>query len=184
MFGAPAVAVAVMMVAGCAPIFPQLEQDPDFGHYFSMRKRGDAEQARLDGPRLHGPDVEVTLSDSGFRGRTHVGIIDLRVDGDHLTGNAGSGRTDLVIAQQGDTVTIHGSYAGKLGELHVQPNRITGQVGSCQYDVSRRESGATWLEGRRTCGGPLQSIRLALPKDLDARPLMDRVALLVLFLGL
>ena len=178
-----AAATAVsLLVAGCAALFPSIEKDPDFGQYFTLRASGTAEQAKLSEDRLYGAEIELAKKPDGYRGRSQIGIIDLRIEDDRIVGSAGSGRTELYVHEGDKLLSIKGNYAGKLGELEVRPGSIKGMLGSCQYDLSR-EKDSVWYTGKRACDGGVSGAQLALPTAFPSRPVTERALMLAVFLG-
>jgi hypothetical protein len=173
--------VAIDLLAGCAAL-RDLERQPDFAEYFTLRLGDRTEQARLEGRRLYGADIEVERLRDGYRGRVRNGIIDLRTDGERIFGTAATGPTDLHFDQLPDALFLTGMYGGKLGELEVRPDRIKGTIGGCTYDMSRHPD-ATWYRGTRVCAGRLGSAELTFPASLATRPPDERGVLLAIFLG-
>src|SRR5438067_2231125 len=78
--------VGALAVIGCAGMFTPVEQQPDFGQYFTLSVLGGTEQAKLEGPRLHGAGLEVSHLDGGYRGTGRSGVIDLRTEGNKISG--------------------------------------------------------------------------------------------------
>jgi hypothetical protein len=168
---------------GCAGMFVPVEQQPDFGQYFTMSMLGNTEQAKLEGPRLHGADLEVSRTAAGFRGVGRSGAVDLHAQGGTIAGTVGAGSTELHVEVEGGGLRIRGRYADKLSDLAVQPERVTGSMGRCHYDLQRAHARDPWYEGQRACGGSLVGVKLALPAALAALPAADRAALLAIFLA-
>jgi hypothetical protein len=174
---------AVSMGAmGCAALFPSIEKDPDFGQYFTMRASGNAEQAKLSEDRLYGPDIELSKKPDGFRGRSQVGIIDLRIEENRIVGSSGPGRTELYVEENNRTLLIKGNYAGKLGEIELRPESLKGMMGSCQFDLSKAQD-SVWYTGGRSCDGGRSAVQLALPAALESRSAVERALMLAVFLG-
>ncbi len=182
MFPAAAAALLATLVAGCAGLFPNIEKDPDFGQYFTMRASGTAEQAKLTAEGLSGSETEVAKKADGYRGRAPIGIVDLRIEDNHIVGSAGRGPTDLYVEEANNSLKIRGSYGGKLGEIELTPEKLVGVVGTCQYDLARPK-GAVWYTGRRSCDVAMSGAELALPTAFEARPVAERALLLAVFLG-
>jgi hypothetical protein len=168
---------------GCAGMFVPLEQQPDFGQYFTMTLPGDTEQARLDGFRLRGADLEVSREADGYRGMGRSGAIDLHAAGKKIAGAVGPGSTELFVDDSPGGLRIQGRFADKLSDLTVQPDKVAGTMGRCQYDLHRAGPQAPWYEGQRACGASLTSVKLALPAALARMEPVDRGVLLAIFLG-
>lgn len=189
-----AVSSLLLAAAGCGSLpapadpsqAPSVEQQeetvaPDFGEYFTLRVPGALDQAKLSGARLHGVDVEVSRFDDGYRGRARMAKVDLRSNSESISGSV-DGRTELHVEDKPGLLVVRGLYNGKLGQLEVSDGTIAGGIGGCRYDL-RRQKGRLWYRGMRACGRQITDVRLALPKELSARPVEDRATLLVLFLG-
>jgi hypothetical protein len=173
-----------VLAAGCAGMLTPLEQRPDFGQYFTLRMSDDTEQAKLDGARLYGPDLELTrMGDGGYRGRGPSGTIDLRTEGRKIAGTVGAGSTELYLDDAGGTLLVKGRYADRLSELELRADRVRGTIGRCQYDLQRPDPRAAWYQGQRACGGNVAGVELALPTALGAMPPIDRGLLLAVFLA-
>jgi hypothetical protein len=186
MFHRPLVRAFVLAscsAAGCAGMLVPIEQQPDFGQYFTLTLPGDTEQARLDGPRLRGADLEVSRKADGYRGVGRTGAIDLRASGKKIAGTVGPGSTELFVEEGPGGLHIQGRFADKLSDLTVQPDKVAGTMGRCQYDLRRPGPQAPWYEGQRACGGSLTAVKLALPTALASLQPVDRGVLLAIFLG-
>jgi hypothetical protein len=175
--------MGALAALGCAGMMTPVEQQPDFGQYFTMSLQGSTEQAKLEGPRLHGADLEVSRLDGGYRGVGRSGTIDLRTDGKKITGNVGAGSTELYVDEGPDGLHIRGRFAERMSDLTVQPDRVAGTMGRCQYDLRRQGGQGPWYEGQRVCGGSGTGVRLALPSALASMSPIDRGALLAVFLA-
>jgi hypothetical protein len=173
-----------ILAVGCAGMFTPLEKQPDFGQYFTMRMPDDTQQAKLEGPRLHGPDLELSKGSDGYRGQGPSGTIDLRAGGGKIAGTVGSGSTELFVddTNQGALV-LRGRFAETMSQLELRPDRLAGTIGRCQYDLQRPDPRAPWYEGQRVCAGALSTVQLALPVALSALPAADRGLLLAVFLA-
>jgi len=58
--------MGALAALGCAGVFTPVEKQPDFGQYFTISLPGGTEQARLEGTRLYGSDLEVSRLEGGF----------------------------------------------------------------------------------------------------------------------
>jgi hypothetical protein len=172
-----------LIAAGCAGLMTPVEQQPDFGLYFTMSMLGNTEQARLDGTRLHGADLEVSRFEGGFRGTGRSGAIDLHTDGNKVAGTVGAGSTELYVDSTPDGIHIRGRFSEKMSDLIVEPDKVAGSMGRCQYDLSRPGGRGPWYEGQRACGSAVAGVKLALPAALSALSPTDRGALLAVFLA-
>jgi hypothetical protein len=170
-----------LLVTGCAAFQP-LDRQSDFGEYFTLRLADRTEQARLDGRRLHGADIEVQHLRDGYRGQVRDGLVDLRSDGEKIFGSVGTGHTELHFEEVPGSLYLTGLWAGRLGELEVTADRVKGTIGGCTYDLSRHPE-APWYKGTRNCAGRFGGAELAIPTTLPRRTAEERAVLLALFLG-
>jgi hypothetical protein len=175
--------VVALLSIGCAGALPSPEAQPDFGQYFTMSMLGDTEQAKLEGPRLHGAGLEVSRFDDGYRGTGRSGVIDLRTADMKIWGMVGTGSTELFVEDGGQGLHLRGRFGERMSDLAVLPDRVAGTIGRCQYDLRRPAGQGPWYEGRRACSGAMAGVRLALPQALAALPPLDRAALLAIFLA-
>jgi hypothetical protein len=177
------VCVGALAVMGCAGAFTPIEKQPDFGQYFTMSMLGDTEQARLEGARLFGAGLEVSRFESGYRGTGRSGVIDLHAEGNKLSGSVGAGSTELYVDDGPGGLHIRGRFAERMSDLAVQPDRVAGTIGRCQYDLQRPGGQGPWYEGQRACAGSVAGVKLALPASLASLAAIDRAALLAVFLA-
>jgi hypothetical protein len=175
--------LALGVLAGCAGLRAS-EQDPDFAQRFTHRGQDETTQARLEGDRLYGATIEVSkVAPDTYAGRLHGVPTDLRTVPGKITGSVGNLPTDLNVSSSGDALRLQGIFAGAIGTIDVTPRFIRGKIGQCSYAMTREPS-SPWYVGKSVCGAKgLQFSDVALPRDLDARPLEDRAALVAMFLG-
>lgn len=175
--------VWVLLSLGCASAFAPVEKQPDFGKYFTMSMLGDTEQAKLEGPRLYGAGLEVSRFDDGYRGIGRSGVIDLHTAANKISGSVGAGSTELFVEDGPQGLHVQGRFGGRMSDLAVQPHRVAGTIGRCQYDLQRPGGQGPWYEGQRACSGAVAGVRLALPGALASMAPIDRAALLAIFLA-
>lgn len=169
--------------AGCATAAPLNDADPDLAHYFVLRTYGDSQQARLEGDRLHGSEIDMVRLRDGFRGQAYSRLIDLRLEADVIVGMVGPDRTELFVDEIPEGLRLKGVYAGALGDIELRTDSIRGSVGRCQYDLRRVSRRGFWYEGRAMCPGGLVPAQLGLPDELPGRPLLERAVSVAVFLG-
>jgi hypothetical protein len=173
-------AVLVVSASGC---FPSLEKDPDFPKYFTKRIPGNTFQAKVEGDRLYGVDVELKKDGSTYRGRSKIGIIDLRSNGETIEGDMGNGRTELHVTDGPDGLSGKGMIGGGLSHFDLSDDRFSGTIGNCNYDLAKNQDSGVWYEGLSTCNGIGGYTRLALPADFPKLPADERAVMLAVFLG-
>jgi hypothetical protein len=178
-------AVAAVALTACAPAEAPPPNSVD-GHLV-LRGRGTATIAKLEGVRFYGADGEVDQFQDGWRGRWRGEIVDLRADGERITGMVRGQPTDLHVVTEGDTVVIRGIFGGDLGALHVGPNEIDGTVGRKGLHIFRKRgssfSGVVGGSGEVRAASPVPLVALELPDGFERLPLIERAVWLSLLVG-
>ena len=178
------VAIAAASIAGC---FPALEKDPDFPKYFTKKVPGNTVQARLEGDRLYGADVEVKKDAGTYRGHSGAGVVDLRAttsaEGTKIDGDSGNGRTELYVTEIEGGVSAKGMIGGTVSHFDLTPSSFTGTVGSCTYDLRFSEQSRPYYEGNSRCTGGGGGTRVALPEKFAELPLDEKAVFVAVFLG-
>ena len=175
--------VSLLLGTGCAaqpgPALPPAAPSQSI----TLRTPGQLLIATLSGDRFFGPDIEIARAAQSLRGRAYGAVVDLRTSESRIDGTVGSGRTELHLYVQPEGLALRGLYADSLGRLEVRADRITGQLGGCQYDL--RSTGAAVAEyyGARVCRGVSEPAELALPLVVVSLAPADRAALLAILLG-
>jgi hypothetical protein len=94
--------------------------------------------ASFDAERIVGPTVNLTLAEGGYWTGDILGEnVDLDVSGDRIRGP----NIELVIERNKDATTVRGNAFGRRINLEYGPRRLTGRVGSCNYDLKRTRDG-------------------------------------------
>src|SRR4051794_28773786 len=65
--------------------------------HFTLRSPGGFDELALEGDRIFGPNIEVTLYGDTYRGNVRELFVDLRVRENLIEGTIGNGRTELRI---------------------------------------------------------------------------------------
>ena len=144
-------------------------------------------QKTAEGTRIFGPQLELIRDEEGIRGQCAIGVVDLRQGKGTLSGIIGSGTTNLhIVPAAGNDFTIRGMFAGKVGDLAVQSDRIQGQLGQCQYDlraVAANDSESRAYNGSRRCGMGSQPTTFTMSPQMADLDLEDKGALIAILLG-
>ncbi len=180
---ASSIALSSVLVVSASGCFPSLEKDPDFPKYFTKRLPRTTFQARLDGERLHGVDIEVKKDGNTYRGRSFVGTIDLRSDGEKIEGDMGSGRTELHVDAIPGGITAKGMISGAISDFDITETRFKGTIGPCNYDMGRNAQTGVWYEGASNCNGIGGETSIALPENFAQLPPDEQAVMLAVFLG-
>ncbi len=157
--GAALLTLLAGALAGC---FPALEEDPNFPRYFTKKVPGDTTQARLEGDRLYGSEVEMRKEGDTYRGNSAHGIIDLRASvtasgESRIEGEMGTGRTELYVREIPGGLTAQGLIAGTMSHFDLTPTRISGTIGACVYDLRQNAESRPYYEGLTHCGARRRS---------------------------
>lgn len=180
-----AIPLLAASIAGC---FPALEKDPEFPNYFTKKVPGNTVQARLDGDRLYGADVEVKKDAGTYRGHSGAGVVDLRAtpsaEGTKIDGDGGSGRTEFYVTEAADGgISAKGLINGTVSHFDLTPSSFTGTVGNCTYDLRFTEQSRPYYEGNSRCVGGGGGTRVALPQKFVDLTIDEKAVFVAVFLG-
>lgn len=144
-------------------------------------------QKTAEGTRIFGPQIELIRDDEGIRGQCAIGVVDLRAEKGTLSGIIGTGTTNLhIVPAAGNDFALRGMFAGKVGDLTVQSDKIQGQLGQCQYDlraVAANDATSRAYNGSRRCGMGSQPTTFTMSPQMADMDLEDRGALIAILLG-
>jgi len=151
-----------------------------------MQSAGDVIQVTVDGSRIYGPMVMLERDNDGLRGFGPAGIVDLRKDGNALRGIVGTDPTELYLEPLCEGgFTMRGLFSGDLSRIDVRADRVTGQLGRCQYNLRRypTELGVAY-NGRRVCSPTFsQPATITLGPTIASLEPTDRAAIITILLG-
>ena len=144
-------------------------------------------QKTAEGTRIFGPQLELIRDEEGIRGQCAIGVVDLRAEKGTLSGIIGTGTTNLhIVPAAGNDFALRGMFAGKVGDLTVQSDKIQGQLGQCQYDlhaVAATDAASRAYNGSRRCGMGSQPTTFTMSAQMADMDLADRGALIAILLG-
>jgi hypothetical protein len=201
-------ALAALLGAGCVdeadeapPAWPEEAVSPaELAVTFSLQSdaRG-AVVAHVRGDDVVGADVNLSRfpgspvsssegapapSASGVRGTAFGRAIFLDAGeagcSGHVAGLVGGRPLSVGVTRAGDMVHVTGIVAGEPADFRLGELRGEGRLGRCAYEL--RRDGARY-EGRRSCGGPSERVRLNVPAALDPWSDTERAALLAVLMG-
>src|SRR5262249_12296008 len=142
---------------------------------------GGVSEAKVTDSALVGPDVQVSVSDSGLRGKAFNRPVEVSWKGDEVTGMIGRAPVQLSVRRQGDELYAHGLYEGRLSDFKISRTGIEGPIGSCSYSLKGSQ---TEYQGFRSCSqAPQSATTVQIPPGLWEKPDAEQIALLALMLS-
>jgi hypothetical protein len=106
----------------------------------------------------------------------------LGLNGKELGGTVGRELTRLSFEDEGGVTHARGSFYGRVSELNISAEELTGTVGACSYDLKATKDGS--YVGSRSCGGvPERPVILDIPPALAKQGTAMTLATLGLILG-
>jgi hypothetical protein len=187
MWQVPVVFAAVMGALGCSASTDGQGSGPNTApEYAITQSGGSVVQATVDGSRIYGPMIMLERDEQGLRGTGPLGVVDLRKDGDMLRGIIGQWPTELHLERNEDEgFRMRGMFRGLLGSIEITPERIQGQLGSCQYNLRRYpSSNGVAYNGRRFCGpNNVEPTTVNLAPTIASLPPPERAAIIAILLG-
>ncbi|HEX9290793.1 MAG TPA: hypothetical protein VF904_14835 [Anaeromyxobacteraceae bacterium] len=157
---------------------PALAFDPS-GELLFVARGAQSAGASYDADRLVGPTVNMSRrEDGGWAGDLGGQNIDLEVSDTRLSG----ANVDLHVDRSNDKTTVRGTYFGQRISLELSPRTVSGRVGACSLDLTRKRPG--YYEGDLGCvtrGTAMPAVAKATLKlagdAATARPPMPQFAL-------
>jgi len=126
---------------------------------------------------ITGPRSSLSVTEDGMNGRFRDQPVALRWTYQELSGNVGTRKARLELAE-GDDTRIWGFFAAQPVDLILDGPWLYGYVGPCIYVMQQRAEG---FHGKRDCGaGAEDGIAMSFPDALQQRPLGEKAALLTL----
>jgi hypothetical protein len=159
-------AVCLAFVSGCASSSSAPRKD------FTLRTgRGAQQMAIVKNGDIVGPTLQLSPTDSGYRGMADSAMVDLRSDGERIVGTIRDKVVDLHISLGDDGLVARGLFAGKLGRLDASNLEIRSTLGVCSYEL---EAVGTHYEGQRACGRTT-AIPMVHPAAIELPPGFERL---------
>lgn len=150
--------------------------------YLFLRTPSAAITARVTGDSVTGPDVQLSRDGKTLRGRAFGQTVFLGLNGQELGGTVGQELTRLSFENDDGVTQARGTFYGRLAELNISKEGLTGTVGACSYDLKTTEDGS--YTGSRSCGGPPERpVVLSIPPALAKQGPAMTLATLGLILG-
>jgi hypothetical protein len=173
--------VAVLLALGCAG-----ENAASRNRYVTLRTTHSSQQMALTpAGDIIGPTMQLAPTPEGYRGMVDSALVDLRSDGERITGTIRDKIVDLHVSVSNDGVglTTRGLFAGRLGRLDASLVEIRSTLGPCTYEL---HAVGDHYEGQRACGGgniPMpRPVAIELPAGFERlRPDRQSMLLAILF---
>jgi hypothetical protein len=172
---------AAFLLAGCSGDGLRLPDSGDDAEYFVLRMPGGSHEAKLSPDGVSGSEVQLTRYEHSLRGRAYGSTVELNWTEEQVNGNIGGAPVDLKVEQEGSVLRIRGMYAGKVGNITVEPGKLHGTFGQCAYTMQTRQTGL--YNGQVSCGGMPVDSTLQLPRKLASFYPAEIAAYLAVFLG-
>jgi hypothetical protein len=114
-----------------------------------------------------GPDVNVGRyaeeDGQAVRGVMFRRPVNLSVTPSGAEGLWGTEPVRVRVTRQEKKLRVEGLVRGRMADVWVGPQEITGSIGSCGYDVERR---GRVYEGTYSCGARVQQVTVQVPETL------------------
>jgi hypothetical protein len=120
--------------------------------------------------QIMGPTIQLTPTDGGYRGVFESRLVDLRSNGERISGTVHDRMVDLHVEVVDDRLVARGLFGGRLGRLEASNLRIRNTLGICSYDLQAR---ATRYEGHRACR--TRSMPMPHPVAIELPPGFERL---------
>ncbi|HEX5752700.1 MAG TPA: hypothetical protein VFZ09_41230 [Archangium sp.] len=150
--------------------------------YLYLRTPNAAITARVTGDSISSPDLQLSRDGKTLRGRAFGQTVFLGLNGKELGGTVGRELTRLSFEDHDGVTHARGSFYGRVSELNISAEELTGTVGACSYDLKATKDGS--YVGSRSCGGvPERPVILDIPPALAKQGTAMTLATLGLILG-
>ena len=173
--------VLLPVVGGCASSSTPKRE------YFTLRTgNGGQQMALAKTGEIIGPTLQLSPTDTGYRGMADAAIVELRSDGERITGTIRDRIIDLHISLEDDgSLVARGLFGGRLGRLDASNYEIRSTLGVCTYEL---EAKGSRYEGRRACGRTnmpmVRPSSIELPLGFERLKVDRQVMLLAILLSL
>lgn len=182
---APGYALAFALVTtACSAQKDPCAPEPAVEH-FTLRSPGGFDELALQGDRIFGPNIDVTLFGDTYRGNVRQLLVDMRIRDDLLEGTVGNARTELHVERFPDGFAVRGLFGGRIGQFVMHGSRFEGRMGGRAFVLTQSESDPLLYQsgteaGQLTARG---STELTFPASFTSRPVEQRAAILAIFFG-
>jgi hypothetical protein len=133
--------------------------------YFALHTTNSSHTIGLsESGQLIGPNLSLSPTAEGYRGMAASALVDLRSDGEHISGTINDRIVDLHVKVSPDGLLARGMFGGRLGRLEATNTGITSNLGFCSYELEVRGSR---YEGQRACGRGGFSIPIVRPAVVE-----------------
>ncbi len=174
----PASLVALALLAPASCVYEEADtpsQETLYGQpwspndFFLLGSGNHVVNATIGEKTAIGPVVNVGLyaEDDGpvFRGLLLGITLSASVRGPHVEGLWGAEPLRLRVTRMEKRTHVEGLLRGRITDLWIGPEAITGTVGPCGFDLAKR---GRVYEGSLRCGGPMERVSVRIPEALSS----------------
>ncbi|AKF79225.1 hypothetical protein SAMN05443572_101225 [Myxococcus fulvus] len=168
-------ALAVVLGAGVAVSAPK--QDA-----INLRIARQQYNLVMTADEVTGQDFQVTRTGKGLRGRTYLGVVDVKFEDGAVKGSLGPAAVNLKVKRDGDTLEAEGGFGGRPATVKLTKDELKIYIRDCTYRLKAREPGRSYA-GRRSCDSvTVPESEVWLPDEFLAAGPEEKAALLLLAL--
>ncbi|NOK36287.1 hypothetical protein HMI49_24080 [Corallococcus exercitus] len=140
-------------------------------------------RANVDAQGLHGPDLQLQMTDTALKGQAFQQPVDLKLSDQRIQGTVNQEPVDLSVRERPEVVEMAGTFAGQPSSLTLSPDELTGTVGPCGYNLII-ERDRKHYRGTRACGEQRDNdVFVAIPQSLEKQSPSGRMAALSVLLS-
>ncbi|NTX05513.1 hypothetical protein HUA74_28515 [Myxococcus sp. CA051A] len=166
---------AVVLGAGAAVSAPK--QDA-----INLRIAREQYNLVMTADEVTGQDFQVARTPGGLRGRTYLGVVDVKLKDGEVRGSLGSALVNLKVKRDGDTLEAEGGFGGRPASVKLTPDEMKIYIRDCTYRLKAREPGRSYA-GKRSCDmATVPESEVWLPDEFLAASPEEKVTLLLLAL--
>ncbi|MFY1829903.1 hypothetical protein ACN47A_28565 [Myxococcus fulvus] len=127
-----------------------------------------------------GQDFQVSRKGEGLRGRTAVGLVDVKFEAGAVKGSLGPALVNLKVKRDGDTLQAEGGFGGRPATVKLNKDSLEIYIRDCTHRLSAREAGRSYAGPSSCNAGSVAESEVWLPDAfLEASP-EEKVTLLLL----
>lgn len=140
-------------------------------------------RANVTAQGLQGTDMQLRMTNSAMRGQAFQRDVDLKLSDRRIQGTVDKKPVELTVTERPGVVETVGTFAGQPSALTLAPDALTGQVGSCGYNLIM-DRNRKHYRGTRACGEQRESdVFVHVPKSLEKESASGRMAALSVLLS-
>jgi hypothetical protein len=184
------VALGLVVLAGCSSPEPEVpsadESDDELprpNDFFLLGASGRVVNATIGERAVIGPFVNVARYDEEggivVRGVMFGKPVSLSVGPARVGGLWGAEPLRTEVRRQEKRLHVEGLVRGRIADLWIGPEAVTGTIGPCGYDLARR---GRVYEGASSCGGQVELVSVQIPETFAAWGDAAFTAMIAMFL--